>query len=52
MEARAFTSFLQAAEEAATSRLYAGIHYRVANERGLAIGRQVGARVSALQFRK
>ena len=49
---RAFTSFWQAAEEAATSRLYGGIHYRTANERGLAAGRQIGTRVSSLQFRR
>jgi hypothetical protein len=49
---RAFTSFAQAAEEAALSRLYAGIHYRTANERGLAAGREIGKRVSALPFRR
>jgi hypothetical protein len=52
MRARAFTSFLQAAEEAAVSRLYGGIHYRTANERGLAAGRQIGRRVSALRLQK
>jgi len=49
---RAFTLFWQAAEEAAASRLYGGIHYRTANERGLAAGRQIGTRVSSLQFRR
>jgi hypothetical protein len=32
------------AEEAAMSRLYAGIHFRSDNEQGLALGRKVGAR--------
>ena len=49
---RTFTSFWQAAEEAALSRLYGGIHYRTANERGLAAGREIGTRVSALLFRR
>jgi PAP2 superfamily protein len=39
---RSFTSFQQAAEEAAMSRLYGGIHYRVSIENGLAQGRCVG----------
>jgi len=30
------------AEEAAVSRLYGGIHFRSANETGLALGRRVG----------
>lgn len=40
--ARDFSSFLQAAEEAAVSRLYGGIHYRDANENGTAQGLKVG----------
>lgn len=43
MPARSFGSFKQAAEEAAVSRLYGGIHYRIANESGLKMGRQIGA---------
>ena len=39
---RSFTSFRQAAEEAAMSRLYGGIHYRMAVERGVTQGRGVG----------
>ena len=39
---RDFTSFRQAAEEAAISRLYGGIHYRMAAERGVVQGRGVG----------
>jgi hypothetical protein len=40
--ARTFSSFLQAASEAADSRLYGGIHYRFGNERGLEMGQCVG----------
>jgi membrane-associated phospholipid phosphatase len=39
---RSFTSFEQAAAEAAISRLYGGIHYRHAIEQGVVQGRQVG----------
>jgi membrane-associated phospholipid phosphatase len=39
---RSFTSFDEAAEEAALSRLYAGIHYPFDNDNGLAQGRCVG----------
>jgi membrane-associated phospholipid phosphatase len=42
---RAFTSFEAAASEAAISRLYGGIHYRVAIENGLRQGRCVGQQV-------
>ncbi|MEO8210217.1 MAG: vanadium-dependent haloperoxidase, partial [bacterium] len=44
---RSFTSFYQASEEAAISRLYGGIHYRSSNERGVQCGRQIGMNVSA-----
>lgn len=39
---RSFTSFEQAAAEAAISRLYGGIHYRHAIEQGIIQGRKVG----------
>jgi hypothetical protein len=42
LPARDFTSFRQAAEEAALSRLYGGIHYRMAADRGVEQGRGVG----------
>ena len=42
LPARSFTSFRQAAEEAAVSRLYGGIHYRMAVENGLVQGRALG----------
>lgn len=42
---RSFTSFIQASEEAAISRLYGGIHYRPAIELGITQGKQVGQHV-------
>jgi hypothetical protein len=45
---RSFRSFHEAAEEAALSRLYGGIHVRAAIERGLEQGRCIGRHVSAL----
>ena len=39
---RSFTSFKQAGAEAAISRLYGGIHYRMAIEEGIGQGRKVG----------
>jgi len=48
---RSFESFRAAAEEAAISRLYGGIHYRSAIEQGLAEGRCIGQQVNAIVFR-
>jgi membrane-associated phospholipid phosphatase len=45
LPARSFTSFNAAAAEAAISRLYAGIHYRMAVEEGSVQGRRVGENV-------
>lgn len=42
LPARSFDSFLEAANEAAISRLYGGIHYRSAIERGIEQGRCIG----------
>jgi hypothetical protein len=42
---RSFRSFREAAAEAAISRLYAGIHYRLAVEEGTVQGRRVGEHV-------
>lgn len=39
---RSFTSFSQAADEAAKSRLYGGIHFRFDNEHGLMSGQALG----------
>jgi len=49
---RSFTSFEAAANEAAISRLYGGIHYRSAIERGVAQGKKIGQAVNALKFKK
>lgn len=49
---RSFNSFLEAAEEAAMSRLYGGIHFRAAIEHGLAQGACVGQRVTSLDFHR
>jgi hypothetical protein len=48
LPARSFASFMEAAEEAAVSRLYGGIHFRAAIERGIEQGICVGKQVSAL----
>lgn len=48
---RSFGSFAAFAEEAAISRLYGGIHYRAAIDRGLEQGRCVGAAAAALPLR-
>jgi hypothetical protein len=42
LPARKFTSFYQASEEAAISRLYGGIHFRPAIENGSLQGRKLG----------
>jgi hypothetical protein len=47
---RTFTSFSQASQEAADSRLYAGIHWNYDNEDGLAGGRALGHYVFATQL--
>jgi hypothetical protein len=47
---RRFRSFLEAADEAAISRLYGGIHFRAAIENGVAQGRRIGRAVSGLQL--
>ncbi|HXF64981.1 MAG TPA: vanadium-dependent haloperoxidase, partial [Caldilineaceae bacterium] len=49
---RTFGSFAEAANEAAISRLYGGIHYRSAIEQGLLQGRCIGGKVNRLQFRE
>jgi hypothetical protein len=46
---RSFASFREAAEEAAMSRLYGGIHFRFGNQGGIDQGRAVGAFAAALQ---
>jgi hypothetical protein len=46
MRERSFTSFWAAANEAAISRMYGGIHYRAAIENGLEMGRDLGNYIS------
>ncbi len=46
---RHFTSFRAAAEEAALSRLYGGIHFRAAMEQGLRQGQCIGAFAAGLR---
>ena len=52
LEPRSFPSFRAAADEAGISRLYGGIHFRAAIDRGLDQGRCVGAHVTALKTRR
>ena len=53
MTVRSFSSFANAAEEAAISRLYGGIHYRRAVVEGLVSGRMIGEFIrSRVQTRK
>ncbi len=49
MAPRPYSDFWAAAREAAISRLYGGIHFRAAIERGLDQGACVGAHVNALK---
>jgi PAP2 superfamily len=49
---RRFDSFLDAAREAAISRLYGGIHFRAAIDNGVFQGRRIGQAVSALPLRR
>ncbi len=52
MPARSYASFWEAAHEAGISRLYGGIHFRSAIDRGLEQGRCIGAFVTALKTRR
>lgn len=49
---RAFTSFLQASEEAAISRLYGGIHFRDAIEEGVKQGDKIADHILGLNDSK
>ena len=49
---RTFPSFLAAADEAALSRLYAGIHYRFSIEGGKSQGQCVAEKVLALKLKR
>jgi hypothetical protein len=50
LDPRSFDSFEEAAEEAAISRLYGGIHYRSAIELGMAQGQAIGDLVNTIPF--
>ncbi len=50
LKPRAYASFEAAAQEAGISRLYGGIHFRAAIERGLEQGRCIGAHALKLKF--
>jgi hypothetical protein len=52
LKPRKFASFHAAAEEAGISRLYGGIHFRAAIERGLEQGRCIGAYANRLVTRR
>jgi hypothetical protein len=49
---RHFSGFWQAAEEAGISRMYGGIHFRAAIERGLDQGKCIGAYAAKLRMEK
>ena len=49
---RNFPSFWAAADDAGISRMYGGIHFRAAIERGLEQGRCIGAFTNALRTRR
>jgi hypothetical protein len=52
-EPRSFDSFDEAAEEAAVSRLYGGIHFTFDNDDGLASGRCIGEAINnRVSFKK
>ena len=48
---RSFDSFQDFAREAALSRLYGGIHYRMSNEEGLKNGIRIGKKACELKFK-
>ncbi len=52
LAARAYPDFWAAANEAAISRLYGGIHFRAAIERGLEQGKCIGKAVNALRTKR
>jgi hypothetical protein len=53
LSTRSFKSFFDASNEAASSRLYGGIHYRTANEGGIKMGKALGTFITAkLRTRK
>jgi len=51
-EPRKFKSFKQAADEAAISRIYGGIHYMFACVEGVTQGERVGQNIMSINFKK
>lgn len=49
---RSYNSWLELAAEAGISRLYGGIHFRSAMERGFEQGQRIGQQISAVPFRQ
>jgi membrane-associated phospholipid phosphatase len=49
---RNYASFYDAAEEAAVSRLYGGIHFRIDNNEGLEKGKRIGKNITAINLKK
>ena len=52
LKPRSFKSFTEAANDAGISRMYGGIHFRAAIERGLEQGRCIGAFTNALRTKR
>jgi hypothetical protein len=53
MAPRSFNSFKELATDISMSRLYGGIHYRVACDRGVVAGEKIGSNINAkLRFKK
>ncbi len=50
LKPRSFDTFLDFAQEAAMSRLYGGIHYRMSNEEGLKNGKRIGKAICELKM--
>ncbi|MEO6288519.1 MAG: PA-phosphatase, partial [Ginsengibacter sp.] len=50
LEPRSFKSFIGAAQEAAISRLYGGIHYSFDNNNGFTCGQQIAKNVEHLNW--
>lgn len=51
LRSRTYSSFTEASEEAAISRLYGGIHYRSAIEEGVTYGTCIGQKVNEIELR-
>jgi len=51
LKPRSFDSFFEFAQEAALSRLFGGIHYRISNEEGLKNGKRIGKSACELKLK-